>query len=133
MSKPARPEYEAVNAQMASLKLIKGGTTYHTSIGTLVYPTPRPLPDPADHIACTAVSVNPRGKPYNDQTVNVSWTAMVGWDGDDDMTPLNVLADMRHALLCGNPKLSLAAGQIYYPDSGGNFAAVALTTTIHTT
>lgn len=133
MSKPARPEYDTLTAQATKLRLILGGTSYHTSIGSKVYVTPRPLNDPDDHIACIDVEINPRGRPYNDKRIILTWSAMVSWSGDDDAKPLNVLADMRSALLCTDPKLPLAidSARIHYPEPGGNYAIVLVVTSIH--
>lgn len=132
MSKPARPEYDAILAQQILLQQITGGDDWHTSIGATVYATVRPMVDQAGYISCTNVDVEPRGKPYNDALITLTWTAVLDMPDDDSLDPALVLADMRHALLCGDRRLSIVAASITQPEAGSDYAAVTLTTSLHT-
>jgi len=128
MAKPSTPEFDAVNSQLANLKLIVSGADWWTNLGAGAGMYSIPGESPV--LSCWPSEISTNVDPESGVgTITITWVALVPLDGEDSTPALAVIADMRAALVAecraGDPEEVAATWTDRVP--GSNYATVTIT------
>ena len=129
MSKPDTPIRAIALAQQALLQQIDGGDDWHTTIGRAVYLAPIRDDDAPLHVALSEIQIDPIDR--DSAIVLCTWAAIVPDDDTADLSELYVLADLRHALTCNQPRIRIQQTDIARREPGSHYAVVSVTTAVH--